>query len=124
MQDAARLVTNLQTESDGVDLVTLLRETPREAYSFQQLGVSGLIGAPDDTRTLIDRLNHPFHSFSIQPRSIPPSPTLDPHAEPTFLTVDPPQPLPLWDRPRLRQGTKTRRHLRVQWLRPRNNPVL
>jgi hypothetical protein len=49
MQDAARLVTNLQTESDGVDLVTLLRETPREAYSFQQLGVSGLIGAPDDS---------------------------------------------------------------------------
>ena len=65
MQDAARLVTNLQTESDGVDLVTLLRETPREAYSFQQLGVSGLIGAPDDTRTLIiDRpLNHSFIHF-------------------------------------------------------------
>ena len=39
MQEAAQLVTNLQTESDGVDLVTLLRETPREAYSFQQLGV-------------------------------------------------------------------------------------
>ena len=63
MQDAARLVTNLQTESDGVDLVTLLRETPREAYSFQQLGVSGLIGAPDDSRTLIDRLNHSFIHF-------------------------------------------------------------
>ena len=90
MQDAARLVTNLQTESDGVDLVTLLRETPREAYSFQQLGVSGLIGAPDDSRTLFDRLNQSFiHSFSIQPRSIPSSPTLDPYAEPTFLTVDP-----------------------------------
>ena len=39
MQEAARLVSNLQTESDGVDLMTLLRETPREAYSFQQLGV-------------------------------------------------------------------------------------
>jgi hypothetical protein len=67
MQDAARLVTNLQTESDGVDLVTLLRETPREAYSFQQLGVSGLIGAPDDSRTLIiDRPQSFIHSFSIQ----------------------------------------------------------
>jgi hypothetical protein len=40
MQEAARLVSNLQSESDGVDLVTLLREAPREAYSFQQLGVS------------------------------------------------------------------------------------
>ena len=71
MQDAARLVTNLQTESDGVDLVTLLRETPREAYSFQQLGVSGLIGAPDDTRTLIiDRpLIHFVHFQSNRDRS-------------------------------------------------------
>ena len=51
MQDAARLVTNLQTESDGVDLVTLLRETPREAYSFQQLGVSlPPVGAPNPHR--------------------------------------------------------------------------
>jgi hypothetical protein len=40
MQEAARLVSNLQAESDGVDLLSLLRETPREAYAFQQLGVS------------------------------------------------------------------------------------
>jgi hypothetical protein len=72
MQDAARLVTNLQTESDGVDLVTLLRETPREAYSFQQLGVSGLIGAPDDSRTLIiDRVI--IHSFIFNPTAIDPT---------------------------------------------------
>lgn len=71
MQDAARLVTNLQTESDGVDLVTLLRETPREAYSFQQLGVSGLIGAPDDTRTL--RPPQSSISFIFNPTAIDPT---------------------------------------------------
>ncbi|EEH60363.1 uncharacterized protein MICPUCDRAFT_38075 [Micromonas pusilla CCMP1545] len=38
MQEAARMVSSLQTESEGVDLMTLLRETPREAYSYQQLG--------------------------------------------------------------------------------------
>jgi hypothetical protein len=85
MQDAARLVTNLQTESDGVDLVTLLRETPREAYSFQQLGVSGLIGAPDDSEPSSSIAPQSFiHSFSIQPRSIPPSSTLDPYTNRPF----------------------------------------
>ena len=39
MQEAARVISNLQAESDGVDLATLLREGPREAYAFQQLGV-------------------------------------------------------------------------------------
>jgi hypothetical protein len=39
MQEAARAISNLQAESDGVDLATLLREGPREAYAFQQLGV-------------------------------------------------------------------------------------
>ena len=43
MQEAARVISNLQAESDGVDLATLLREVPREAYAFQQLGVLSLI---------------------------------------------------------------------------------
>jgi nuclear pore complex protein Nup155 len=80
MQDAARLVTNLQTESDGVDLVTLLRETPREAYSFQQLGVSGLIGAPDDSRTLIIDRPSIIHSFIFNPTAIDPT---EPYTRPT-----------------------------------------
>ena len=42
MQEAARVISNLQAESDGVDLATLLREVPREAYAFQQLGVRPL----------------------------------------------------------------------------------
>ena len=42
MQEAARAISNLQAESDGVDLATLLREVPREAYAFQQLGVRPL----------------------------------------------------------------------------------
>ena len=39
MQEAARMISNLQTETVGVDLATLLRESPREAYAFQQIGV-------------------------------------------------------------------------------------
>ena len=46
MQEAARMLTNLQTEGDGVDLATLLRESPREAYSFQQLGVRSRLPPP------------------------------------------------------------------------------
>ena len=84
MQDAARLVTNLQTESDGVDLVTLLRETPREAYSFQQLGVSGLIGAPDDSEPSSSIAPSIIHSFIFNPTAIDPT---ELHTRPLHLSL-------------------------------------
>ena len=44
MQEAARLVSNLQTESDGVDLMTLLRETPVKPTPSSS---SGCVITPD-----------------------------------------------------------------------------
>ena len=64
------MVSSLQTESEGVDLMTLLRETPREAYSYQQLGVrraTDVEPPPNQDR---------FNNFIA--RSFPPSPSSSP----------------------------------------------
>ena len=61
------MVSSLQTESEGVDLMTLLRETPREAYSYQQLGVRRATDVEPPPNQ--DRFNH-FIARSFPPLAL------------------------------------------------------